>query len=277
MGVADREPGAQGGVAETALLTAMCRAMEQRREDPLVADSFAPRFVNALVPDPSALREFIGDSIDTVIVRAALFDRIVTSEVGADERIGIVHLGAGFDMRPYRLEWPTGALILEIDQSSVIRTKERLVIKETPHCEVRRRSGDLAQPAHIRSLIEEHLAGCERLVIMSEGVLHYMASHQVRSLARALAAIQVPSCWITDVTTRSSAAQLERAARGRSLTLHPTADLADFVAEGWKLSEAFPLALEGQREGRRVLGTKASAGTESLPDAVVILNHHGPS
>jgi methyltransferase (TIGR00027 family) len=123
-------------VGATALGVAASRAAETAGPDPLIRDDFARVLVSSAGPAwarlaDAALAWLDGDpqgqrahrlSIDYQAVRTHFFDEYFGNAVGAG--IGqVVILAAGLDSRAYRLNWPPGTAVYEIDQPKVLEYK----------------------------------------------------------------------------------------------------------------------------------------------------------
>jgi methyltransferase (TIGR00027 family) len=130
-------------VGATAVMVALARAAETASADPLIRDQFAEPLVST--PELAGVREqvaawwagpdadsgdeqdpdFAVDShhmINYQAVRTHFFDAYFADAVGAGIR-QIVILAAGLDSRAYRLEWPAGAVVYEIDLPKVLEYK----------------------------------------------------------------------------------------------------------------------------------------------------------
>lgn len=119
------------GVGITALGVAAGRAMETHRDGGLVSDPFAEAFVEAAAP-PTPMPTRLEDDdrgvpwrsmADYLGVRSRYFD----DYLGAASRAGIgqvVLLAAGLDVRAYRLDWPDGTTIYELDAPKVLSFKD---------------------------------------------------------------------------------------------------------------------------------------------------------
>ncbi|WP_299557194.1 class I SAM-dependent methyltransferase [uncultured Mycolicibacterium sp.] len=124
-------------VGATALGTAAARAAETAQPDPLIRDDFAYLLVAAAGPvwaqmastDPIYLAD--GDeygrrmhrlSRDYQAVRTHYFDEYFNAAAHAGIR-QIVLLAAGLDSRAYRLTWPAGTVVYELDQPKVLEYK----------------------------------------------------------------------------------------------------------------------------------------------------------
>ncbi|CQD08346.1 methyltransferase, putative, family protein [Mycobacterium europaeum] len=123
-------------VGATALGVAAARAAETAGSDPLISDQFARILVSsagsawARLADPE-LAWLDGDEqgrrahrigIDYQAVRTHFFDEYFDGAVHAGIR-QVVILAAGLDSRAYRLNWPDGTALYEIDQPKVLEYK----------------------------------------------------------------------------------------------------------------------------------------------------------
>ncbi|OSC29202.1 SAM-dependent methyltransferase [Mycobacterium vulneris] len=122
-------------VGATATMVAASRALASREPDPLLDDRFAEPLVRA-VGHPFFIRMLDGQiPLDTddmpmtlqqrreqMTVRTRFFDDFF----GVSTAVGIrqaVILAAGLDARAYRLPWPSGTVVFEVDQPEVIAFK----------------------------------------------------------------------------------------------------------------------------------------------------------
>jgi methyltransferase (TIGR00027 family) len=123
-------------VGATALSVAAARAVETAAADPLIRDPFAYLLVSSAGPAwarlASADLEWIGDdehgrrshrvTCDYQAVRTHFFDHYFAAAARKGIR-QVVILAAGLDSRAYRLDWPTGTTVYEIDQPKVLEYK----------------------------------------------------------------------------------------------------------------------------------------------------------
>jgi methyltransferase (TIGR00027 family) len=135
-------------VGATATMVAAARAMASNAEHPLIDDPFAAPLVRAVSVDlftrlaSGDLRpEDLDDDADAgmqrmtdnMAVRTKFFDEFFLDATGGGNptqatAAGIrqaVILAAGLDSRAYRLRWPAGTVVYEIDQPDVIEFKTR--------------------------------------------------------------------------------------------------------------------------------------------------------
>jgi methyltransferase (TIGR00027 family) len=133
------------GVSETALGAAEMRAEESRRTDRLFDDPYAAAFVEAAPPlfpdipsiaDDAALAALIEASITGVAIRTRFYDDYLSaaSAAGCSQ---VVLLAAGLDTRAFRLGWPAGVRVFEIDLPGIFAFKERVLagLGAIPRCE----------------------------------------------------------------------------------------------------------------------------------------------
>jgi methyltransferase (TIGR00027 family) len=127
-------------VGATATGVAVGRALASRRANPLINDPFAEPLVRAVGVDfftrlasgeldPAELDD--GDSAfgmarmsDMMAVRTRFFDEFFMEATQSGIHQAVI-LASGLDARAYRLRWPAGTTVYEIDQPSVIGFKTR--------------------------------------------------------------------------------------------------------------------------------------------------------
>jgi len=124
-------------VGATATLVAAARALAGREADPLIVDPFADPLVRAVGIEP--LTRALNDGapladqdaarllIDVIAVRTKFFDDFFLEATQASGIRQAVILASGLDSRAYRLPWPTGTTVFEIDQAPVIDFKSRVL------------------------------------------------------------------------------------------------------------------------------------------------------
>lgn len=130
-------------VGATATGVAVGRALASRAADPLINDPFAEPLVRAVGVDfftrlasgeldPAEVdngAEFGMQRMrDMMAVRTRYFDDFFTAAADAGIRQAVI-LASGLDARAYRLDWPSGTTVFEIDQSKVIEFKTATLSK----------------------------------------------------------------------------------------------------------------------------------------------------
>ena len=128
-------------VGATATMVAAARAAATRRPHPVITDEFAEPLVRAVGLDlfsRLAAGELDADDvekgvrfprmIDTFAARARYYDDYFANATGAGLR-QVVIVASGLDARPYRLAWPAGTAVYEIDKPEVIEFKTSTLSK----------------------------------------------------------------------------------------------------------------------------------------------------
>ncbi len=127
-------------VGATALAVAASRAVETAGPDPLIRDEFAAVLVSSAGPAWARLADAEMDWLDGdehgrrihrvgcdyQAVRTHYFDEFFGTATASGIR-QVVILAAGLDSRAYRLEWPSGTAVYEIDQPRVLEYKAEIL------------------------------------------------------------------------------------------------------------------------------------------------------
>ncbi|MDT5245977.1 MAG: hypothetical protein QOD36_3353 [Mycobacterium sp.] len=177
-------------VGATATMVAAARAMASKADDALIDDPFAEPLVLAVGVDfftrlvtgelrPEDLdsdSESVGMQrmTDNMAVRTKFFDEFFLSATQSGIRQAVI-LASGLDSRAYRLAWPAGTTVYEIDQPDVIEFKTRTLAElgAEPTAERRTVAMDLRYdwPS---ALIEEGFDPNQPTAWSAEGLLGYL-------------------------------------------------------------------------------------------------------
>lgn len=122
------------GVSATALWTVRMRAQESERPDALFHDPLAAEFLTrardaGTPPGAGLLQQVLPDWL---AVRTRFFDDHLLDATRARGIRQVVLLGAGLDTRAYRLKWPDGVQVFEVDLPAVHAFKEQVLQGRTP-------------------------------------------------------------------------------------------------------------------------------------------------
>jgi methyltransferase (TIGR00027 family) len=120
-------------VGYTALLVAGWRALHATSAQPLVRDDYAKHFITASA-DPFLTKALAdpGTSEGATAfprlygVQTRFFDEFFTAAAEDGVRQAVI-VAAGLDSRAYRLQWPGGTTVFEIDQPKVLEFKVRVL------------------------------------------------------------------------------------------------------------------------------------------------------
>ena len=132
-------------VGYTALLVAGWRALHAVSPQPLVRDEYAKLFI-AASQDPylAGVLANPGTSVDETAfprlygVQTRFFDDFFSSAGEAGIRQAVI-VAAGLDSRAYRLEWPEGTTVFEVDLPKVLEFKGRVLDEQGATPKARRR------------------------------------------------------------------------------------------------------------------------------------------
>ena len=177
-------------VGATATMVAAARAMASTADDALIDDPFAEPLVRAVGVDfftrlvtgelrPEDLdsdSESVGMQrmTDNMAVRTKFFDEFFLDAGTAGIRQAVI-LASGLDSRAYRLAWPAGTTVYEIDQPDVIEFKTRTLAELGAEPTAKRRTVAMDLRYDWPSaLIEEGFDPNQPTAWSAEGLLGYL-------------------------------------------------------------------------------------------------------
>ncbi|HEY6424187.1 MAG TPA: SAM-dependent methyltransferase [Pseudonocardiaceae bacterium] len=164
---------------------AAIRARESRRADRLFVDPYAQAFLDAapsvLPAEPGDLAALgpLGAMFSYLgVIRTRFFDDYLLAAVAGDCR-QVVLLAAGLDTRAFRLAWPDGVRLFEVDFPAVLSFKDQALARQAtvpvPRCTRKIVAADLR--ANWQADLVE--AGFEHTVPtawLAEGLLIYLSA-----------------------------------------------------------------------------------------------------
>ncbi|OKH80967.1 SAM-dependent methyltransferase [Mycobacterium sp. ST-F2] len=238
-------------VGATATMVATARALATKEPEPLIHDPYADPLVRAVGVDffiklLDGQVDLTGDvgtaaamMTTLMAVRTKFFDDFFVSATGGGDSAGAtesveirqaVILAAGLDSRAYRLDWPAGTVVYEIDQPEVIAAKTGAMaqIGATPTCERRTVAIDLREdwPAALRAAGFDPSAPTAWI---AEGLLIYLPPEAQDKLFDSITALSAPGSRLaTEFHTDHGAGMRQRGAamserwRGAGLDLNLT-------------------------------------------------------
>ena len=136
-------------VGSTALNVATARALEAQKPGPLAVDPFAEVFCRAVgghwadvldgkAPDHPLKSDWGEHFVNFQGARTKYFDDYFCRAADAGVR-QVVILAAGLDSRAYRLHWPTGTTIFELDRPQVLDFKRDVLTRHGAQARAERR------------------------------------------------------------------------------------------------------------------------------------------
>src|SRR5690606_20643765 len=196
-------------VGSTAVMVAASRAAETQREDALIRDPYAKVLVagagtgvwelildddftakiEAADPETAAIFEHMGNY---QAVRTHFFDTYFARAAEAGIR-QVVILASGLDSRAYRLPWPDGTVVYEIDQPKVLEYKSATLAAHgvQPAADRREVAVDLRHdwPKALRA---KGFDPQQRTAWLAEGLLMYLPADAQDRLFENITALSAP-------------------------------------------------------------------------------------
>lgn len=189
--------GVPAGVGRTAFGVAMIRALESRRKDRLFHDPYATAFLTAAhavfdrhqrgtLAWAAGLARCGATLWSHVVIRTRFFDDYLADAAGHGIR-QVVLLASGLDTRAYRLAWPAGVRLFELDLPEVLAFKRRILDEQaaTPRCDHRTVAADLRADWAI-PLTRAGLRRDEPTAWLPEGLLNYLSADETTHVLTAL-------------------------------------------------------------------------------------------
>jgi methyltransferase (TIGR00027 family) len=213
-------------VGATATMVATQRALANRER--LIDDPFAEPLVRAVGA------EFFTKALDGEInfeevdpeftvqraaqgmaVRTRFFDKLFTDAASAGVRQAVI-LAAGLDARAYRLPWPTGTVVYEVDQPEVIEFKTRTLADRgaQPKADRRTIAIDLRYDWP-KALLDSGFDRTQPTAWSAEGLLIYLPPEAQDKLFDNITELSAPGSWVAtehvpDVSAFSSDERAQR-------------------------------------------------------------------
>ena len=195
-------------VGATATMVAAARAMATTADNALINDPFAEPLVRAVGVDfftrlvtgelrPEDLdsdSESVGMQrmTDNMAVRTKFFDEFFLTATQAGIRQAVI-LASGLDSRAYRLAWPAGTTVYEIDQPDVIEFKTRTLAELGAEPTAKRRTVAMDLRYDWPSaLIEEGFDPNQPTAWSAEGLLGYLPPDSQDRLLDTITELSVP-------------------------------------------------------------------------------------
>lgn len=191
------------GVGVTAVAVAAARALESDRDDALVHDPWAAMLVRqsgVAVPFPERWPDDLDQvaAVEQSMLLGATYiglrTRFIDDELQNTTARQIVILGSGLDTRAWRLDWPAGTRIFELDAPEVVQflTTTMDATGASPKCTRIPMAADVTAP-WASSLVAHGLAPSEPTHWVLEGLLPYLSAHDQRAVLDDIVSLSGPA------------------------------------------------------------------------------------
>jgi methyltransferase (TIGR00027 family) len=196
-------------ISDTARWVAIYRAVESERPDALFHDPFARQLAGERGARITEGKAFANRNAWSFVARTVLFDRFISDFVsnGGDM---VVNLAAGLDVRPYRMTLPSRLQWIEVDLPDLLAYKTELLARETPRCLLERVALDLSDVAARRDLFARQGARAKAAMVVSEGLVVYLAPEEAAALAVDLARAPAFNWWALDMVSPALMARMQK-------------------------------------------------------------------
>jgi methyltransferase (TIGR00027 family) len=237
-------------VGATATMVAAARAVATEDANPIINDPFAAALVRAVgidfftrVVDGQVTPADVGETgnaelqteTDSLAVRTRFFDEFFLNAAAAGIGQAVI-LAAGLDARAYRLAWPPGTVVYEVDQPKVVEFKTATMARlgAEPTTERRTVSIDLREdwPTALR---ESGFDDTKPAAWSAEGLLMYLPPEAQDRLFDHITALSAPGSQLaTEYHPDSGPTMAERgqAMNDRWANLGCDVDLSGLFYEG---------------------------------------------
>jgi methyltransferase (TIGR00027 family) len=247
-------------VSDTARWVAVYRAMETARPDAIFRDPFADRLAGRrgleILDEMHQGRAYAWP----MIVRTAVFDEIILDAVQNRQADLVVNLAAGLDARPWRMPLPPSLHWVDVDLPGILNYKTETLKDEKPVCQYEAVTADLTDAAARRELFSRLGASSSRALVISEGLLVYLAPEQVAALAADLHAQPSFQEWLIDLASPQLLKRMSKtwgkklAESGAPFRFGPAEGTEFFRPHGWREAQFRSMWEEAQRLDRTMKG-----------------------
>jgi methyltransferase (TIGR00027 family) len=268
-------------VGATATAVAASRAMASQGPDPLLDDPWADPLVRAVGidtfiklidgeigpgdDDPLLNRRAMNEQIT---VRTRFFDDFFLQATGSGIRQAVI-LASGLDTRAYRLRWPAGTVVYEIDQPEVIDFKTRTLAGGAAEPSAQRRTVAIdLRDDWPSALVAAGLDTGQPTAWSAEGLLVYLPSDAQDRLFDNIAALSAPGSRIATehMDMRNVPSDWAQRLTERSRRIGSDINLAELFYTGERNTAAEYLTGHGWRVDVRTTEEIYAANGFELPD-----------
>ena len=190
------------GVGNTARWIAASRARETELALPLFSDPYARELSgDAGFELQRAMRTAMGvpgDGPDIYLsIRTKYLDDHLVEAVRSNNLHQVVLLAAGMDTRAFRIPWPSGVTLFELDRDEIFDHKEAVLSRAgaSPSCDRHVVRADLSKP-WTQALVAAGFNRAKPAAFLVEGLLMYLEEAEANALMEAIESIAAPGSWV---------------------------------------------------------------------------------
>lgn len=251
------------GVGRTSIGVAKARAWESRRPDRLFDDPYAVAFTEAAALPPTPPSPMRIRLAYHVIIRTRFYDDYLLDACAAGRR-QVVLLAAGLDTRAYRLPWPDGVHLYELDLPDVLAFKDEVLTGEAaaPRCTRTALPLDLRADDWPARLTKAGLDPERPIAWLVEGLLVYLTPDEAARLLTRVGELSAPGSRIALERSNAATVIAERDRAGIE-------KYADLWKGGLGERTAGRLAEHGWRTETHELAAVAAGYGRPLPDGAL--------
>ncbi|MDT7757907.1 MAG: hypothetical protein QOH27_3805 [Mycobacterium sp.] len=267
-------------VGATATAVAASRAAASQGPDPLLDDPYAEPLVRAVgvehfvkivdgeltaEDDPVLNRQAMNEQIT---VRTRFFDDFFTAATSSGIRQAVI-LASGLDTRAYRLAWPAGTTVFELDQPDVITFKTRTLAKLGAEPTAQRRTVAIdLRDDWPKALLDSGFDPKQPTAWIAEGLLVYLPPEAQDRLLDAITELSTPGSRVATehIDMTSIPADWAQRLTERSQRIGSTINLAELFYMGERSSAGDYLKAHGWHVEVRTTEQAFAANGFTLPD-----------
>ncbi|MDT5215286.1 MAG: hypothetical protein QOK18_3525 [Mycobacterium sp.] len=267
-------------VGATATAVAASRAAASQGPDPLLDDPYAEPLVRAVgvehfvkivdgeltaEDDPVLNRQAMNEQIT---VRTRFFDDFFTAATSSGIRQAVI-LASGLDTRAYRLAWPAGTTVFELDQPDVITFKTRTLAELGAEPTAQRRTVAIdLRDDWPKALLDSGFDPKQPTAWIAEGLLVYLPPEAQDRLLDAITELSTPGSRVATEHMDMTSIPADWAQRltERSQRIGSTINLAELFYMGERSSAGDYLKAHGWHVEVRTTEQAFAANGFTLPD-----------
>ena len=188
-------------VGATSRWIAAARALETESDEPLFVDPFARDLAGEVGFSIFASTQVVSGAVTTarnpyLSIRTKFLDDAIVRAVREKGFTQVVILAAGMDTRGFRLDWPAGLTLFEVDRDDVFGWKEPILerLKAVPKCDRRVVRTDLTGN-WTAALTSAGFDPSRPTAFLLEGLLMYLREADVERLLESLSSVAARGSW----------------------------------------------------------------------------------